>query len=139
MNYRSLETKLNTHATTAGISKYLFGYLPNADADNRAGTYPFMIVIPVYKPLKVESSQEYVDVKLEVYILDNWKREDTATRTQTWDLIDAKMLAFVTAVNASSDLEVRTTPVVDGEIFPFGLSTDSVIAIRYDLNLRVWC
>ena len=139
MTYRNLETKLNTHATTAGISTYIYGYLDEVAADTREGVYPCMVINPISRPLKTRTKDDWVLADVDVYIMNSWKREDTTTRTQVWDGIDTKMLAFVAAVNASNDFTVLNVGAVDSEVYPFGLNVDSVVAIKYTLKLKIWC
>ena len=139
MTHSNLKTKLKSLCTSAGIAKFHYGYLDDFDPDNREGTYPAMVITPVSRPLKTRSGDDRVSATMEVYVMTNWKREDTGTRETAWDLCDSKMLLFIAALQAGSDFSLTLPSAIPTELFPFGLSTDSVVAVKYTLDIVINC
>lgn len=139
MTYANLKSKLNTLCTTAGITEFLFGYIDEFDEQNRAGTYPAMVVIPPNVPLKTRSKDERVVATVEIYILNSYTREGTTSRESAWDTCDTKMLLFIAALQSGTDFSLRNAGAVPREVFPFGLSTDSVVGVKYTLELDIFC
>ena len=139
MTHANLKSKLNTLATTGGFSKFHYGWLDEFDCDNREGTYPALIVIPINRPLKTRTGDYSVKLDVEMYALNNWKREDTGSRETAYDTCDTKFLAFLTALASSSEFSLLNPSAVPIELYPFGLSTDSIIAIKYTVSLEIIC
>lgn len=140
MNYTTLKTTLNTYATTAGISEFYYGYLDEFDPQNRAGTYPAMVVVPINRPLKTRSKgADFVTAEIEIYIMNSYKPEDTSARVAVWDGIDLKMVAFIQAMTSGTVFSVLNPDSIPVEVYPFGYSTDSVVAIKYTLNVQIFC
>lgn len=138
MTHANLKSKLNAHATTAGITLFHYGYLDEFDSDNREGVYPAMVIIPINRPLK-RSVDEQVQAEVEVYIMASYTREGATSRETAWDSCDTKMISFVTAVNGSSDFTIIDSNSIKSELYPFGLSTDSVVAVKYTFNMNIHC
>jgi len=139
MTYATLKTKLTTAATAAGVTEFIFGYLDEFDEQNRAGTYPAIVVIPFGIPFKTRAKDEVVSATVEVYIMNSYSREGTTTREAAWDTCDTKMALFVAALQNDTAFAVTNPNAIPTQVFPFGLSTDSVIAIRYTIELNIWC
>jgi hypothetical protein len=140
MTYATLKTNLTTYATTSGISNFYFGYLDDFDKGNRSGTYPAMIIVPEYKPLKLDSAQTNIPIKLEVFVLYKYAI-DTDVLVNIFDLIDAKMLLFINAMSATTtSYKLMTSKIIpDGELFRYGFNIDNVVAIKYELDLEIYC
>lgn len=139
MTHANIKSKLATLATTAGLSFFHYGYLDEFDADNRDGVYPSLIVIPVNRPLKTRTKDEFVLVEMEFFILNNWLRENATSREAVWDSCDTKALAFLQALDAGEDFQTLTPASIASEVFSHGLSTDNVIGVKYTATIKIFC
>ena len=139
MNLANFKSKFSALATTGGFTKFHFGWLDEFDRDNREGTYPALIVIPPDLPLKTRTRDEKVTIELEVYALNTLIEEYATTREAVWDGLNTKMVTLVQAIGTGTDFNVTNQASIPTELFPFGLSTDSVVGIKYQLNLEVFC
>jgi hypothetical protein len=139
MTYTTLKNKLQAAANIAGVSEFLFGYFDEFDEQNRAGTYPAIAVIPFGLPIRTRTKDEKVQSTVELYIMNSYTREGTTTREAAWDVCDTKFNLFIEAIQEDDNFNVLNAAAVPTQVFPFGLSTDSVIAIKYTIELQIWC
>jgi hypothetical protein len=141
MTNRDIETKLTTHATTAGITRLIYGW--GAESNYyRDGVYPIIVVVPINLPLKIRADDvDAVTAETEVWVIDKWAREDAGTteRTEVWDNCNTKAVAFFQAVNGSDDFLIKTTGGIPVENYPDGLNTDQVVGVKYSATITVYC
>ena len=140
MTYTDLKSKLSTHATTAGVSTYLFGYIEELNTQIekvKADLYPVLLVIP---PKWVYNDRaDYFKTELTFYIVNDYTKALRAEATQegTWDYIGTIAEAFITAVNTDASLQVIS--VCNSEPYPEGITVNDDLGAQFTLTLKIIC
>jgi len=66
--------------------------------------------------------------------------DDVENRHTAWDTIETAMKAYLLAVNAVDDLTIENLREMPYEYFPAGLlSLEREMAVRYRVELKLWC
>jgi hypothetical protein len=139
MTYDSLKSKLNTHATTAGIKTFLFGspeLLNNQREKNPALLYPILLVVPPV--FQVTTAASFV-TEFEFWIVNDYTKAARATATQeeVWDYCMTLAGLFKTAINTDASLIIA----VDTECTPCweGVTVNKDLGIMFKTKITIFC
>ena len=65
---------------------------------------------------------------------------DVVDRHKVWDVIEADMQEYMASLNGEEDLTVENIRAMPYEYFPAGLlSLEREMAVRYQVELKLWC
>lgn len=135
----NLRTKLTTHASTAGASQFLWGWLDeiNAYLTDKTTKYPCIIVQPEDWDLNPRGYESF-PIDLHFQVLKQWQIDSSTTRSAIFDNIVTIAKAFITAINTDANLEVDVSEIPI-KLYDLGTVVENALMIDINIKMEVWC
>lgn len=139
MTLEELRLKLVSAATGTDVVQVVFDY--NTYMNYGDKTYPLALWDFDNMEGTVNMGGEEKLVTMNCWCVNEVSPEaDVVNRHLAWDEIEADMQAYLQAVNAVEDLSVENIRALPFEYFPAGLlSVEREMAVRYRVELKLWC
>ena len=144
MKLEYLKTQLEI-VTGSQIAKVYFdrNHIVNTE---RVKSYPFVFWdLNSYKSVMqwTSTSQEKEVVTMKAYCF-GYVDKDTLPVTsdaneKMWDSLREKFRVYLGVVNANNYISITNLASMPNELFPFGVSVDSEIAVSFDVNFNLFC
>jgi hypothetical protein len=133
-----LKSKLDTHAATAGITLFVFGYLEDVnkgasdrDMDNK---YPLMLFVPDDWEI-TDLSKQTIPIKF--YVFKYFA--DGSVRETLWDNCITIVKAFKVAINSDVSLQIKDRDIISKLIPEGAIGIDNSPCVMCDCNLEINC
>ena len=143
----NINTKLTTHAATAGANKFIMGYIEDVHLlrDQNTTYYPVIMVLPpileqVYDT-EIEERKAVFDIS--VYYPFNPNDLDLgadfpAARIAAWKLANNIGIAFITAIAGDTNITVLND-TFEVSYIPEGQNLENTVVVNYKINVKVTC
>ena len=139
MNLATLKSKLDTAKSGTGVVQVVFDY--SSYMNHGTKTYPLALwdFDNIEGTVNISGAEKLM--KINCWCINEVSPEaDVVNRHLAWDTIETIMQLYVTAVNGTADLSIENIRNIPYEYFPAGLlSLEREMAVRYQIELKLWC
>lgn len=143
----NLNTKLTTHASTAGANKFIMGYIEDVHElrDQHKTYYPIIMVIPP-KLNEVHNTEiEERPVVLDITVFYEFNRNEldfsqdyVVQRIAKWKLANDIGIAFIQALDGDINIIILDDQF-ETEYIPEGTTMENTVAVNYKINAKISC
>lgn len=143
----NLNTKLTTHAATAGANKFIMGYIEDVHLLRRNDTtyFPVIMVLPpvLGQIHNTEIAERKTIFDITVYYefpkdVDDFTEDHVVNRIATWKLANDIGIAFVQAIDGDSNITILDDEF-EANYIPEGTTMENTVAVNYKINVKVSC
>lgn len=143
----NLNTKLTTHAVTAGANKFVMGYIEDVNLLRRQDIayYPvIMILPPVLGQLHdAEIAERKTIFDITVFYefprdIDDFTEDHVVDRIVRWDLANDIGIDFIQAMDGDVNITILDDEF-EANYIPEGTTMENAVAVNYKINVKVSC
>lgn len=143
----TLNTKLTTHAATAGANKFIMGYIEDVHElrDQDTTYYPIILVLPPVLRDSHDSEVEEFPTTFDISVYYEFNRNTLDTdqdyvvqRIAKWKLANDIGKAFILAISGDSNITVLDKDF-EVTLFPEGTTLENTVVANYNINVKISC
>jgi hypothetical protein len=132
-----LKSKLETTLDTE-IVKVVFDFstVLNQDLEKE---YPYVFWDIDNSKWRKDQRSGIAQIALDVFILSTGSEENADDKFEIWDSLEGQLVVYLEMINTLANIQIGLSDI-ECEYYPAGLiSVDNEYAVRYKVNLKLWC
>ncbi|NQU87646.1 MAG: hypothetical protein HQ541_17990 [Mariniphaga sp.] len=143
----TLNTKLTTHAATAGANKFIMGYIEDIHElrDQATTYYPVIEILPLVLKDSHDTEVEEFTTLFDISVYYEFNRNKLTIdqdyviqRIVAWAAANVIGKAFILAVSGDANITVLDS-VFDVTLYPEGATLENTVVVNYKINVKISC